>query len=243
MVWNRKDDWVWKKFWRYTIIWEPYTVRKKNTWKRSALCRCDCWTEKVVALWHLASWAVKSCWCIKWKNKPFVWERYRMLEVIDIYDFKKKKWYEKIIRVRCNCGVEKDVYWSHFSNRVIYNCWCQWWVKVKYWSRYNHLYWSHKQMVKRRNLKSNLSLDNFKELVDWNCYYCWREDWRNILRFWKYKQYIYNYMWIDRIDPNKWYIEWNCVSCCKHCNYFKAELDIKEFKNNIIRLYNHIDSF
>lgn len=34
---------------------------------------------------------------------------------------------------------------------------------------------------------------------------------------------------IDRNDNSKGYINGNCVPCCKHCNYVKGDLSIKDF--------------
>ena len=45
---------------------------------------------------------------------------------------------------------------------------------------------------------------------------------------------------IDRIDSSKGYTKDNCVSCCTHCNYAKHEMSVKEFKNFILSVYNHL---
>jgi 5-methylcytosine-specific restriction endonuclease McrA len=44
---------------------------------------------------------------------------------------------------------------------------------------------------------------------------------------------------IDRLDSSKGYFMDNVVSCCKHCNSAKNILTTTEFKNHIIKIYEH----
>ena len=44
---------------------------------------------------------------------------------------------------------------------------------------------------------------------------------------------------IDRVDNNKGYELSNCVPCCKHCNYVKGALSVKNLKIWSQRFIDH----
>lgn len=46
---------------------------------------------------------------------------------------------------------------------------------------------------------------------------------------------------IDRVDNNKGYEIENCVSCCFTCNSAKKEHSLDEFKQWVIKVYNHLN--
>lgn len=82
----------------------------------------------------------------------------------------------------------------------------------KYFNRFKGKYAKYKTSAKLRNLKFNLTLKEFKELIEQPCYYC--KDAKKI--------------GIDRGDNNKGYILSNCVPCCAMCNKTKNNLYTKE---------------
>jgi len=45
---------------------------------------------------------------------------------------------------------------------------------------------------------------------------------------------------IDRINPSGGYTIDNVISCCKYCNRAKSDLSVNEFKEHIIKIYNHL---
>lgn len=49
--------------------------------------------------------------------------------------------------------------------------------------------------------------------------------------------FIYN--GLDRLDNFKPHSISNCVACCKYCNYAKRERSIDEFKDWLVKTYNH----
>jgi len=44
---------------------------------------------------------------------------------------------------------------------------------------------------------------------------------------------------IDRLDCDKGYEKENCVPCCKHCNYVKGNLSMKDFRAWVKRFVGH----
>jgi len=58
-----------------------------------------------------------------------------------------------------------------------------------------------------------ISEEEFSELVKQECYYCGKKGTNGI----------------DRVDNLQGYVLSNCVPCCKHYNYVKGDLSIKDF--------------
>jgi len=75
----------------------------------------------------------------------------------------------------------------------------------------------------KRNIKFELDLNAFIELVSKPCYYC------------EYYSDI-EVIGIDRIDSSLGYTPINCVPCCETCNMMKGELSIDAFKQHICKL-------
>lgn len=54
----------WNKLGRLTILKEAEKYVSPSWRKhRQVLCKCDCGVEKIVRLWQLRNWLIKSCWC------------------------------------------------------------------------------------------------------------------------------------------------------------------------------------
>lgn len=68
-----------------------------------------------------------------------------------------------------------------------------------------------------------ISKAEFEEISSKNCHYCGTNGPNGI----------------DRYDNSIGYIKDNCVPCCKHCNYAKGALDIKDFRLWIKRIVFH----
>jgi len=97
-----------------------------------------------------------------------------------------------------------------------------------------------------KNLNSNLSEKDFKEIALKNCHYCglpFSSVYRDIR--WKKGKEIkmtdseIRLNGIDRINSDIGYIKENCVSCCTNCNQAKNTLSQQQFSEHIIRIYNH----
>jgi hypothetical protein len=75
--------------------------------------------------------------------------------------------------------------------------------------------------VKRRNLKFDLTLTDFRNIIKAPCYYCGSvSDKKHIST--THKVYLLRANGIDRYNNDKGYIVTNCVSCCWHCNSMKG---------------------
>lgn len=108
---------------------------------------------------------------------------------------------------------------------------------------------------KNPNSKTKLWLLTLEEAVylfKQNCHYCNSPPSQNYNAYKTQKTNRYTsgnikrcdsaeilYNGIDRIDSNKDYTKDNCVTCCKKCNYAKAEMSTEEFKDWIFKIFNH----
>lgn len=79
-----------------------------------------------------------------------------------------------------------------------------------------------------KNRKTNLTLQEFYDLSQLNCYYCDGEASN------KYGLFVYN--GLDRVDSNFRYVHGNVVPCCRWCNSAKRNLELNKFSDWIYRL-------
>lgn len=91
--------------------------------------------------------------------------------------------------------------------------------------------------AQRRKHSFSLSLEEFKVIVNSDCYYC------GIAPFAIQKSYAgkaddLTYNGIDRVCNEIGYDIANVVPCCKNCNYAKRKFTQEEFFNMIERIYN-----
>lgn len=71
----------------------------------------------------------------------------------------------------------------------------------------------------------DFSFEQFKDMVDSDCFYCGRYD---------------NPNGIDRIDSSFGHTAENCVPCCKRCNQMKWDMSIEEFKEHVKLIFFHL---
>lgn len=146
----------WQKFFRWTIIWDPYYSSKDRT--RFVQCKCECWTIRDVRITELNKWRSKSCWCI---------QREKVSEIAK-KNFTKTWlwiWHNRFTRIyqwmKCRCENKNT------PNYIEY-----WWRWIKcMWNSlqefYNDMHESYIQHVKIY-WESNTSLDR----IDNNWNYC-----------------------------------------------------------------------
>ena len=85
--------------------------------------------------------------------------------------------------------------------------------------------------AKRRKINFNLSLEEFAEISDKDCYYCGTPPSRTI------DKYIFN--GVDRLDNSQGYSVSNGVPSCKKCNLAKHIMKESEFYEWVRRVYEH----
>lgn len=97
---------------------------------------------------------------------------------------------------------------------------------------------TYKSRAKRDNINYNLTITEFKLLINQNCDYCGSIPKTRQLKYGRHnKVYNLNCNGIDRVNSDIGYILENCVSCCKLCNFFKLNHSKIEFLDQIKKIY------
>ena len=92
----------------------------------------------------------------------------------------------------------------------------------------------YKYNAEKRNYTFNISFNEFKNIVEKECFYCG-------IQKSKYSTKTVNYIeinGIDRLDNNLGYELHNCVPCCSMCNKMKQTFNKEDFLNQIFKIYN-----
>lgn len=82
--------------------------------------------------------------------------------------------------------------------------------------------------AKARNIKIDLDVNKYQDLVDRGCYYCG-------IDLKAEKGYC-----LDRIDSKKGYVISNLVGCCKKCNIAKSDMSFYDFSEWINRVHSQM---
>lgn len=183
-------------------------------------------------------------------SKDLSGKRFGKLSVIEFdnyYDVKGRripKW-----KCICDCGTVKSIPMNYLTTKQVRSCGCllkENYIKLKTISvnknkktpgeaAFNEVLNSYKQRAKRKNYNWDLSLDEFKKIINRDCYYCGITPSQE----WKTANGSIFYNGIDRKDNSKGYTLENSVPCCKICNYAKRNLSEIEFLSWIERLIKY----
>lgn len=109
----------------------------------------------------------------------------------------------------------------------------------------NSLFSRYKSIdAKSRGLSFSLTKEEFREMTSSPCFYCGASPSSGIATGTNASKltrenatYIYN--GIDRLDNSLGYELFNCVPCCRPCNFAKRTRSINEFKLWVEKVYNY----
>lgn len=219
--------------------------REPATNRINILCKCDCGNE--IYLRPSAIRNQKSCGCLRKQTKEVgskvINRSGLVIDKITVLDEYKIVGEDAHWKIKCECGYEgfkpisKILY--HYKRYGQASCGCN---KIKYdLPNARNQFSRYKENANRRNLEFNLTLDEFINLTQQQCYYCGCKPNNNgnrSKRNYKVDNFIYN--GIDRVDNNLGYVLNNCVPCCISCNKMKLNYTFNEFKNKIIKIYEHL---
>lgn len=183
--------------------------------------------------------------------------RYGKLIVCKLIGRNTRKRY--LYECKCDCGNTKIVPQDLLTSGKTKSCGCLLTfartVANKYPDRIKALFKIRYFSLKKRHNKiapnqTCISFDEFINLSTHECFYCGREESieiRDVRRDVKdgirnrtiVSDTILKCNGIDRIDSNDGYTLNNSVTCCKHCNFAKNSLSITDFKELIIKIYEH----
>jgi len=202
------------------------------------------------------------------KNYGIEWAKYRerpkncseligktfgRLTITDFGFYRKRseKGRDGLWRCRCSCG-EDNVFatYGNLNNGNVESCGCMSSDHLKKLHKGNiddsatfrAVFKTYQWSAQKRNLKFNLTPEQFLQLSQRNCEYCNKPPSfvknRNGKNSYKGKPFFYN--GIDRVDNSQGYLIENCVSCCRICNIAKAGMTKQEFLDWIEKVFNNL---
>jgi hypothetical protein len=143
----------------------------------------------------------------------------------------------------CDCGNVVIVFGRNLKNNNTMSCGCyckenvsKRFKKPDGFSAFHKLFDTYQRNSIKRGFKFEINEDDFREIINKNCYYCGQEP--SAIQKNRNDRYIYN--GIDRVDSSLGYSKGNIVPCCKICNNAKRILEKKKFINWINKAYTNL---
>ena len=179
------------------------------------------------------------------KLQDCVGKTYNFLTIIEVF----QKPVKSLFLCSCVCGKEKEYIATEVINGGTKSCGCKRKELFKeskkdtYEKKFQFpvekkMYSSYKSQCKIAKKDFLLTFEEFKELVNKNCYYCGEIPSKTRFIASKTKEKPLN--GIDRVDNNVGYLKENCVPCCTTCNFMKKMLTKEDFLNQIDKIYKFI---
>lgn len=234
-----------------------YYEVKRNTGKKDKNgsfiweAECDCGTRFEISASKMHY--TKSCGCKTKRNsgmkasadwKGFICRGFEVLNKTDKKENGYIVWQAKCVY----CGQVKE-FPSYYFKREHCSCKCDDWQKhfadkigrqplPNKQSHVNILYNHYIRGAKDRGIDFALSKEQFRELIESDCYYCGQHPQIRPTASGCAGEYEWN--GIDRVDNEKGYIYDNCVPACKMCNFAKRDSSVEEFYEWAQRLYDRL---
>lgn len=207
-----------KRFGKWIVI----SFIGKQRWE----CMCECGTIANLHGMSLRGGTTTQCRKCRGKERRTPIEinkkigKWTVLE--EIHDGQMVKWVCK-----CECGTISNQNSDNLLSGKSSSCHpCSAKSKLPYGqAAFNDILGEYKRNAKKRNIEWALSDNEFKELINSNCYYTGLPP--ATIKKAGGGDYVYN--GIDRIDSTKCYFLDNCVPCNGKVNVMKMSMPISEF--------------
>lgn len=135
-------------------------------------------------------------------------------------------------RNSCGCQQHSSSEWKNVGPKLMP------WQLPKGEAARNNLEYQYKRGAKKRGLEYDLTTEEFEKIVTGECYYC--GDIASAIAKGQGKTSgDFKYTGIDRINSDKGYVKYNCVSCCWLCNNMKNVYTEEKFVGHIEKIYKH----
>lgn len=138
----------------------------------------------------------------------------------------------------CSCGQTVERNRNALVTRHVKSCGCRWGRmrrKAPGEANFNNILSTYQKKARERNLAWELSPEQFRILLQGECFYCHRPPSNCKSSASHNGAYVYN--GIDRQDNKAGYLPSNCVSSCARCNTMKSNLSVGEFVQHISDIY------
>ncbi len=182
--------------------------------------------------------------------KNIIGNKYNRLTVINRLDDRKYgNSTKRMWLCKCDCGNTIETYTSSLTTNNTKSCGCLKDETNKSNSinsrhkvanpdaGFNEIYNSYKSNAEMRGYEFKLTIEDVKNIVILNCFYCGVEPSNTIRR----RYYKFNYNGIDRFNNKIGYTIENTVPCCKMCNIAKNNNSYEEFAKWVNRISNYFN--
>jgi hypothetical protein len=223
----------------------PCKLDWKNN-KRGYICSCDCGEFRFVTTSDLNSGNAKSCGCLRQSEAvdKMIGKKYGLLTVKSFAGLGSHRRYK--YNCTCDCGKERVVLAAYLQSKKVDHCGCL--ANERKLSRHRlklgesvqkAVLNNYKRGAKTRNLEFTLTDEEVLNYFKGTCYYCGCLPESTFERKGAYGSFTYN--GIDRVDNSKGYHAFNCVTCCKSCNYFKSSFSKEFFLGRVVAIATHLN--
>lgn len=138
----------------------------------------------------------------------------------------------------CDCGNTAMVAVGHLNSGNVRSCGCL--RKLPDGEvQINYLYYKCGYDAVKRNYSFDLTKEQFKNIINQNCFYCGSFPEKTHARAPDPKGLWYPVNGIDRFDNTLGYTIENSVPCCGMCNRMKMAYSYGEFISQIDRIYRY----
>lgn len=210
-------------------------------------CKCECGNTKLVVGNSLKTHnGTRSCGCLsKTHFNDLTGKTFNELTIKR--HIGKNKTNNNIYECVCSCNNTIIAEGSDVKVGKIRSCGCLRFKKAQLNCLKNpfdrikkQIYNSYLGKCKKRNLPFLLSEEEFKSLLDKNCYYCGSEPINSsVVRNAITGDLNYRYNGVDRKINDLGYTKENAVTCCKICNMSKQSLNEEYFLEWIAKIYRY----
>lgn len=135
----------------------------------------------------------------------------------------------------CDCGKQKTITRTNLIAGHVKSCGCL--AKLERGeAAFNRLFGHYKTGARLRKYSFELSVEQFKKLINEECYYCGIVS-STYAKPAKGNNGGFYYNGVDRKNNKEGYTLDNSVACCFMCNYSKKDKDLQFFYEWVIRLH------
>lgn len=101
-------------------------------------------------------------------------------------------------------------------------------------SAFTQLFHRYRRGAKVRNISFYLTKEEFRKIVEKNCFYCGRKPFQTTPSKTSSEHYVY--IGIDRDNSSLGYTTHNCIPCCVTCNRMKLDMTRDDFLSACLRV-------
>jgi len=204
-------------------------------------CTCDCGNKRIARESALLNGQLKTCGKHS-RVLDLTGMRFGKLVVVELSHLDKNK--QSLWLCKCDCGNTTVTRGNTLHRGRVKSCGCYYKEVVGKQNEksfgvasFNTILRGYKNSAKDRNICFELTTDEFRKLIQQDCYYCGCPPQQqragasngNIL-----------YNGVDRVDNSKGYVVDNVVACCGKCNVAKRAYTLDDFKTWAKSLYEHL---